>query len=165
MKTTIVPAQVTSHEDTISGSLTLTQIILLILPVFISAGLFALLPPTMHLKPYKIIVLIFFCLPPLVLAIRIKDELIVDWLLIILRYVFRPRNYLLSVHNECDCSCLYKTLAASEIKTTNSQLNLDNKQLYKELSPSELLLISKKLGGKRVEYFTDNEGILNAVIK
>ena len=47
MKMTVVPAQVTTVEDRIIGSLGFSQILLLVIPIFVSAGVFALVPPFM----------------------------------------------------------------------------------------------------------------------
>jgi hypothetical protein len=43
MKTTIVPAQVTTVEDRITARLTFTQLLLLVTPVFLSGAMFAFL--------------------------------------------------------------------------------------------------------------------------
>lgn len=58
MKTTIVPAQITTVEDTIAGNLSLNQILLLASPVFLDSALFVVLPPFYHAAAYKIILLI-----------------------------------------------------------------------------------------------------------
>ncbi len=58
MKTTIVPAQVISVEDIIAANLNLTQVVLLISPIFMSALVFLGLPPFMHIRVYKIILLL-----------------------------------------------------------------------------------------------------------
>lgn len=94
MKVTVVPAQVTTVEDRIIGSLGFSQILLLVVPVFTSAGIFALAPPFMIIATYKYILMttiaLFFCL----LAIRIKGKIVASWLATILRYNLRPKYYL-----------------------------------------------------------------------
>jgi len=94
MKTTVVPAQVTTIEDKIMGSLGFSQLLLLIVPIFIGAGVYVMLPPFMSGSVYKYvaigIVTVFCCL----LAIRIKDKIIAQWLVVILRYNLRPKFYL-----------------------------------------------------------------------
>lgn len=94
MKVTVVPAQVTTVEDRIIGSLGFSQMLLLITPVFICAGLFALLPPFMGGVLYKYLLmgaLAFICC---ILAIRIKGIIVAFWLITILRYNLRPTYYL-----------------------------------------------------------------------
>jgi len=53
MKVTVVPAQVTTVEDRIVGSLGFSQLVLIVTPVFIAAALFAVLPPAMGSAVYK----------------------------------------------------------------------------------------------------------------
>lgn len=94
MKITVVPAQVTTVEDRIVGNLGFSQMLLLIVPVFASAGLFALLPPAMGNATYKYIIMAvvaFFCA---LLAIRIRGRIIASWLATILRYNLRAKYYL-----------------------------------------------------------------------
>lgn len=94
MKVTVVPAQVTTVEDRIIGNLGFSQMILLIIPVFVSAGLFALLPPFMGSAVYKYVVMGSLALVCCILAIRIKGKILAFWLVTILRYNVRPKYYL-----------------------------------------------------------------------
>jgi len=45
MKTTTVPAQVTTVEDRLAGNLSLTQLLLLVCPVFVSCLIYVVFPP------------------------------------------------------------------------------------------------------------------------
>jgi len=94
MKTTVVPAQVTTVEDRIMGNLGFSQLALFMLPIFFGAGLFALLPPMMHGSVYKYVVIVCISLLSCILAIRIKGKIILLWLITILRYNLRPKYYL-----------------------------------------------------------------------
>lgn len=94
MKTTIVPAQVTTVEDKIAGNLNFTQLLLLVTPVFISGALFAFLPPFMNLRGYKIVISVLIAVVCMTLAIRIKGKILLLWISIIGRYNLRPRYYL-----------------------------------------------------------------------
>ncbi len=93
MKTTVVPAQITSVEDKIAGNLTFVQVLLLIVAMLVGATLYLMLPPKLHFGPIKIVLvsleLIFFA----GLALRIKGKIIADWLVLILRFKARPRLY------------------------------------------------------------------------
>jgi hypothetical protein len=71
MKMTVVPAQVTTVEDRIIGSLGFSQILLLVVPIFISAALFAVLSPVMGSAVYKYIIMGIIALICCILAIRI----------------------------------------------------------------------------------------------
>lgn len=94
MRTTIIPAQITTVEDKIAGSLNMTQILILMFPVLWTALIYILFAPTMKLVPYKlglIGVVIMICL---ILVIRIKDKIVAEWLGVVLRYQFRPKYWL-----------------------------------------------------------------------
>lgn len=94
MKTTVVPAQVTTVEDRIMGNLGFSQLVLIVLPVFIGAGLFVFLPPLMKISLYKYIVIGFISFIACILAIRIRGKIVLLWLITILRFNLRPKYYL-----------------------------------------------------------------------
>lgn len=94
MKVTVVPAQVTTVEDRIIGNLGFSQMLLLIVPVFVGGALFALLPPVMESAVYKYITMGFIALVCCILAIRIRGKILAAWLVTILRFNLRPRYYL-----------------------------------------------------------------------
>jgi len=94
MRTTIIPAQITTVEDKIAGSLNMTQILILMFPVLWTALIYILFAPAMKIVPYKlglIGVVIVMCL---ILVIRIKDKIVAEWLGVVLRYQFRPKYWL-----------------------------------------------------------------------
>ncbi len=94
MKTTIIPAQITTVEDKIAGSLNMTQILILMFPVLWTAIIYILLPAPMKLSSFKVGLIaacIFICI---VLAIRVKEKIIAEWLGIILKYRLRPKYWL-----------------------------------------------------------------------
>ena len=94
MKMTVVPAQVTTVEDRIIGNLGFSQILLLVIPVFLTAGLFAALPPFMDGAVYKYVIMVVVALVFCILAIRIKGKIIAAWLVTLIRYNARPKYYL-----------------------------------------------------------------------
>lgn len=94
MRTTVIPAQITTVEDKIAGSLNLTQIVILMVPVFWTTIIYAILPPVLHLAWYKlplVLIVLFLCLT---LSLRIKGKVVVNWVMVLIRYNFRPRFYL-----------------------------------------------------------------------
>lgn len=93
MRSTIVPAQVTTVEDKIAGSLGISQILLLTVPIFGGSALFVLLPPFFNYAPYKIAMILCFAVFCGLLAIRIKGKILLSWLVITLQYNLRPRYY------------------------------------------------------------------------
>lgn len=94
MRSTVVPAQITTVEDKIAGSLGLTQLILLTVPVFGGSALFVFLPPFFSYAVYKIVLITCFAALCGLLAIRIKGKILLFWLIALLRYNLRPRYYL-----------------------------------------------------------------------
>lgn len=94
MRTTIIPAQITTVEDKIAGSLSMTQILILMFPVLWTALIYILFAPAMKLAPYKLGLIGIAIVICLILAIRIKDKIVAEWLGVVLRYQFRPRYWL-----------------------------------------------------------------------
>jgi hypothetical protein len=80
-------------EDRIIGNLGFSQMMLLILPVFIGAGLFAMLPPLMNPSTMKYVTMGVIAILCSLLAVRIKEKILVQWMVQILRYMLRPRMY------------------------------------------------------------------------
>ena len=93
MRTTVIPAQITTVEDKIAGNLSMTQIVILMIPIFFGTLLFALFPPTMHVVLYKIPPVLFILLISLFLSLRIKGKVVANWLIVLLSYNLRPRFY------------------------------------------------------------------------
>ena len=94
MKIRRIPAQITTVEDKIAGSLNLTQMTLLIIPVFVFMAIYVVFAPSMQFAWYKIPLFILSGSIPPILAIRIKEKIVLTWLVILLRYNLRPAYYL-----------------------------------------------------------------------
>lgn len=94
MRSKPIPAQITTVEDKIAGNLNLTQIMLLMIPVFFTTAAYAVFPPRMHLAIYKFPLVLVVLLVCLILSLRIKGKVVLNWLVILLRYNIRPRYYL-----------------------------------------------------------------------
>lgn len=96
MRTTVIPAQITTVEDKIAGNLNLTQILILMVPIFWTTIVYAFLAPTLRLAWYKlplILIVLFACL---LLSLRIKGKVVINWFIIFLTYNIRPKYYLLN---------------------------------------------------------------------
>ncbi len=94
MKVRSIPAQITTVEDKIAGNLSLTQIFLLMIPVFWLMIVYSVLPPLMEFSLYKLPLVLIIGIITLALALRVKDKIVLNWLVILLRYTLRPRYYL-----------------------------------------------------------------------
>ncbi|MFA5933177.1 MAG: hypothetical protein WCV81_02830 [Microgenomates group bacterium] len=94
MRTTIIPAQITTVEDKIAGNLNLAQILLLLASLFIAVFIYSVLPTRLHFTLYKLPLIGLESLVCCTLALRIKGRIILNWLFILAGYYFRPSFYL-----------------------------------------------------------------------
>jgi hypothetical protein len=94
MRTTIIPAQITTVEDKIAGSLNMTQILILMFPVLWTAFIYTLAYPSMKLVPYKMVLILFVVAICLILSLRIKEKIVAEWLGVVFKYHARPRYWL-----------------------------------------------------------------------
>src|SRR5437868_6746891 len=94
MKTTLVPAQITTVEDKIAGSLSLSQLILLCVPIFLGGAVYALFPPFLHLTLIKTLLVVLLVITFSLFSIRIKGKILLSWLIVIGRYNLRPSYYI-----------------------------------------------------------------------
>lgn len=94
MRSQPIPAQITTVEDKIAGNLNLTQIMLLMVPVFFTTSAYAIFPPRMHLAMYKFPLVLIVLVVSLTLSLRIKGKVVLNWLVILLKFNLRPRYYL-----------------------------------------------------------------------
>lgn len=163
MKASVIPAQITNHEDTITGNLTLTQVVLLVVPVFLSAVIFAIIPPIMKVTADKIIVLLLIGLPIVLLALRIKDRLLVNWLALIAKYLLMPHIYLRSIEDEAICECSHTNEEVNQ--DTQQQVGQDKiKVISAHPSLAEVSFMDQALINRKIKYFMDKEGSINAII-
>ena len=94
MKTAIVPAQVTTVEDKITGNLNLTQLLLLAAAVFGDSAIYVLIPPVSNSSPFKLVLITVLTILLGLFAIRVKGKLLLQWMIILLHYSFRPRFHI-----------------------------------------------------------------------
>lgn len=94
MRTTVVPAQITTVEDRIAGNLTFAQVLLLVASLIVAGAMYMSLPPHLHLGSLK---LSLICLQFVILgglALRVRGRIVADWLVLYPRFASRPRVYL-----------------------------------------------------------------------
>ncbi len=94
MRTTIVPSQITTVEDRIAGRLGLSQLLLLVSPIFGGSAIFVILPPFFNYAIYKLVLIICVASLSALLAIRIKGKILLFWAITLIRYNARPKYYL-----------------------------------------------------------------------
>lgn len=167
MRTTVIPAQITTVEDKIAGSLNLTQIFILMIPIFWSAVVYILFIPFMKLTWYKlplVLIVLFICL---ILSMRIKGKIVLSWLMVILRYNLRAKYYLfnkndpylrtmdLPVFEKKPLKLFRKSPAKKEVKRQNPNFAItDLIQLEKLITDPKYTLSfkSNKKGGLYVHF-------------
>lgn len=119
MRSTIIPAQITTVEDKIAGSLNFTQMILLMIPVLWSLLLYAFFPPVMHLNSVKDILISLVFIVSVILAFRIRGHIILEWILIYGRYSLRPSYYVFDKNDP-----LYREIVPPvKTKTTETKVS------------------------------------------
>ena len=159
MKSTIVPAQITTVEDRIAGNFTFSQLAVLTAPIVISAALYVLTAPRLQLSVVKFVLMVavFALICPL--AIRIRDKTLAAWLVIYTRYALRPRIY---VHTKTHATGRTSEPVFSEEAT---EVEVDNEKKPATYIPRpvhEQLRIKKLLEDPALSVsfeFTQNGGI------
>jgi hypothetical protein len=132
MRTTVIPAQITTVEDKIAGSLSMTQILILITPVLWATLLYVVLIPQMKLSAYKLTLILITSVICIVLALRIKGKVVLEWISILLKYQIRPKYYLFNKNSLCQRQIDIPKNITSENVTQK------NKQLLQTIEPAKL---------------------------
>jgi hypothetical protein len=156
MKTTIVPAQITTVEDRIAGSLTFPQIVLMIIPLLTSTAIYVCIPTQMHFGITKIILICLQFLFFGILAIRIQGKILAEWLVIYLRFSFRPRRYIFTKNDIFARSIDLKTVetaksinkAKKKKKIISRVLSLPDRAKMNSLLKNPAMSVSFKLAKK-----------------
>jgi hypothetical protein len=159
MKSTVVPAQITTVEDKIVGSLNFMQIILLVFSLIIGTAFYGLISPKLHLSTLKMILMIAQFTVFGLLALRYKGRILADWLVIILRYKARPRVYIFTKNDALSRELsLSKNLIDVETEPakvsakTKTKKNETIERPVFENSGSIVSIKPSKKGGFDVEY-------------
>lgn len=146
MRTTIIPAQITTVEDKIAGTLNFAQILLLMTPVLWGTLVYAVFAPAMKFASYKIGLVIVVTAISLILAIRVKDKIVAEWLGVLLRYKLRPKYY---VANKNDLSERVVDLPLIESVKISKKLSVKASiKNYKTPSIGDLIRLEQALNSK-----------------
>lgn len=157
MRTTVVPAQITTVEDKIAGSFSMPQIVLLVIALVIGAVMYEAIPPKLHFGSIKMILVIIEFAFFGILALRFNGKIVADWLIIYLRYSLRPRRYIFTkndlVHREIvieqDESVFVSEEKLFEKKTEPSQpISLSEQIKIDQLFKRDALSVSFKMSKK-----------------
>lgn len=121
MRSQVIPAQITTVEDKIAGDFSLTQIMLLLLPVLLTSAIYALLPPNMTLVMYKLVLASVLAILCITLAVRVKGRLVASWLLVFARYNLRPKFYIYNKNTTLYREVIQPEVLVSAVKETARQ--------------------------------------------
>ena len=135
MKTTVVPAQVTTVEDKVAGRLGMTQIVLLVTPVFFGSALYAFLPPFMKYSTYKLILMVVILSVCGTMAVRIKGKLLLFWVIAIAKYNVRPRFYVFDKNSSSKRDDLNSQLQAEPLSMIDHRIQLPT---LPKLTPADI---------------------------
>lgn len=164
MRTTVIPAQITTIEDKIAGSLNLTQVFILMMPVFLATILFAFIPPLMKLTWYKVISILVVSAVSLILSLRVKGRVVFNWLFILLRYNLRPKYYVFSKND------IYLRSVETPIETkkvTAKKTVKTIKKMVNELAEVEAVKFSNIINNRNtsLSFKLNREGGLHVAVE
>ena len=95
MRSTVIPAQITSVEDKITSFLNLKQIIILVVNLILVMIIFLIIPPLVKFTFLKMIIAIILSLIITPLSFKYKGHILIEYLSLILGYKFRPKTFVL----------------------------------------------------------------------
>ena len=151
MRTRVIPAQITTVEDKIVGNLNLMQMAILIVPIFFTTLVYALLPPSMSFVVYKLVLSVIVLVVCAILSLRIKGKVVVNWLSILCRYNLRAKYFIYN-KNEVYLRSHYlpQTLKTSAVK---------KERIKTETNVQTALVIDQVKNLMSLENFIKNEEI------
>jgi len=165
MKSQVIPAQITTVEDRIAGSLSLTQILILLTPVLFGSFVFAVLPPSMTLVWYKFTISLFFAFIAITLAFRVKEKLVIQWIGVFIRYNLRPKYYIFNKNNQF----MRRINLPKEIARVPELAPLDEKFSRPSFSPNIAGLIQLEdllsTGQSHIRFTTSKKGGLHVAME
>ncbi len=138
MRSQVIPAQITTVEDKIAGNFSLTQIMLLLMPVLIATFIYSFLPPSMTFVIYKLVLASIFAVLSITLAIRVKGRIIASWLVVLIRYNARPKYYIYNKN-----SAGYREVIKPKIQTAAIDTSIEKKAVSKQVNTPDIKDILK----------------------
>ena len=153
MRTRVIPAQITTVEDKIVGSLNLMQIMMLMAPVFFMTLIYAVFPPSMSFVAYKLTLSAIFFVICITLSLRIKGKIVIHWLSILIRYNLRAKYY---IYNKNE-SYLRTLHLPTTNKTPVAEKKLLKAKARKKIKPAiyrikNLVSLENMIGNDEVDF-------------
>lgn len=166
MKRSIVPAQITTVEDQIVGGLSPQQLALLIFPFCLGFVAFAVMPPNFHLASYKIGIVVFLEVIGAALSIRVKEKMLLHWIITVVRYNVRPRYYVYDkndsyLRDEIPSGVKHADMPEQQIAVENSVVQQSKLKLADVVKLEEIMADPRA----NLRFKTGKDGKLNVVIQ
>jgi len=153
MRTRVIPAQITTVEDKIVGSLNLMQMMMLMAPVFFTTLSYAVLPPSMKFVTYKLILSGIFFVTCITLSLRIKGKVVINWLEILLRYNLRAKYYIYNKNESYLRTLDFPTLTNSQVKKSASAKTKSKSKKTTRIAPvKNLISLENIIGNQEVDF-------------
>lgn len=156
MKQTVVPAQITTIEDKISGRLSFQQLMLLAGAIFLDFTVYAALPSSMHLSMYKLALLLSITVTACLSAVRIKGKILLSWVITIARYNNRPRRF---IFNKNDNYMRYELIGPEVPEKPAEATAKEPIKAAKSLSERDRLKLNELLARSAVRYSIKKRGL------
>lgn len=161
MKSSVLPAEITSVEDKITANLSLKQLILMVVPVVLSGFIFFVAPPINKMSLYKFLISFLLFLIFLTLAIRLNNKIILEWLIITGKFYIRPKIYVFSKDIEY-APIAHKTNKQENLKADSSipeRLDMVNPA---DISKAQFLIVNSDV---KISFNTKKEKLNASLIK
>lgn len=160
MRTQVIPAQITTVEDKIAGNLNFAQILLFMVPVIFGTIVYTLFPARMHLTLYKLPLILIITLLCLILAIRIKGKIVLQWLTILLRFNLRAKYYVFDKNERALRTIdlpLFEKKQFSLLKKQSAKTKVNVS--YPKFEIKELAQLERLVNDPRISLSFKNNGI------
>ena len=154
MKTQVIPAQITTVEDKIAGSLNLTQILLLMVPILWTSFVYAFFIPSLKFSLYKVPLIVLVAVACIFLSLRVKGKVVFNWIFIIFRYNSRPRYYIFNKNDVFLRTLDFSTIEENE-KASSSSTAIEKKSVKEALpaiSTENLIKFENVLSNKNIRF-------------
>jgi hypothetical protein len=153
VKSVTVPAEITGVKDKIGGYLMLNQVIILSSGLLLDFLIFIALPKFLTINLYKTTLMAIVFAVFGTLSIQYKGEIVLSWLLLILKYNLRPRYYIYDKNSlylrnvsEPDFSANQKDTKTVNTKPSSykSSISTNERLRFKSLEYNKKLSLSFK---------------------
>lgn len=165
MKSTIVPAQITTVEDKVAGNLSLSQLLLLTAPLFIGSAIYIILPPNLGFSAYKIVLMVILGTVFSLLAVRIKGRILLLWVMVIAQYSLRPRYHIFD-KNDSHLRDIEIEAKPREVLAENMATNKTKPVVIPRLGVADIVRLQEIMANPKanLHFKTDKKGALNVHI-